>query len=143
MNRDDIDNQIIHLLFQTYRTMRRAMRFDAKLSNMTMVQMHILMYINNRGQTTTSEIAHEFKISLPTTTVVLDKLVESQYLMRLHDKNDHRVVRISLTKQGKAAFEQAKKERVAIMHRMVRQLNSDEKETFVSILKKIGTEQNI
>jgi len=50
-------------------------------------------------------VADELGISSPATTAIIDKLVDNKDVVRSEDKDDRRMTRVSLTAQGKKAFE--------------------------------------
>ena len=53
------------------------------------------------GELTPSEISKIYCISKPNVTTLVDKLIDKGYAQRLHDDQDRRVIKISITDKGR------------------------------------------
>jgi MarR family transcriptional regulator, 2-MHQ and catechol-resistance regulon repressor len=62
---------------------------------------HVLKILDKRGELPMSEIGRKVHISKSNMTSLIDKLVENGLSERLPDKNDRRVINISITTKGK------------------------------------------
>ena len=62
---------------------------------------HILKVLMIRGELPMSEIGRRVYISKSNMTSIIDKLVENGLAERLPDKNDRRVINITITPKGK------------------------------------------
>ena len=72
---------------------------------LTMSEMHIVEAVGkNRGQLM-GDIARGLRITLPTLTVSVDRLVEKGFLKRQRAARDKRRVEIELTERGVQAFD--------------------------------------
>lgn len=72
-------------------------------SDLSNAEMHTLDKIGPYEARTMTETAVDLGITTGTLTVAIDRLVKKGYVMRKRDEVDRRVVRISLTKEGKLA----------------------------------------
>ena len=71
--------------------------------NLSLAEMHTLDAIGPYGSRTMTETAQILDITVGTLTVAVDRLVKKGYVERCRDEKDRRVVRISLTREGKLA----------------------------------------
>ena len=81
-----------------------------------------------------SEVANKFKISLPTTTSLSDKLVKSNLVERLHVANDRRVVKLKLTEEGIKLLTEAMKQRRLKANKLLSYLTQEEKKSLLNIM---------
>lgn len=71
--------------------------------NLSLAEMHTLDAIGPYDARTMTETAQILGITVGTLTVAVDRLVKKGYVERCRDEKDRRVVRISLTREGKLA----------------------------------------
>lgn len=71
--------------------------------NLSLAEMHALDAIGPYDARTMTETAQILGITVGTLTVAIDRLVKKGYVERHRDEEDRRVVRISLTREGKLA----------------------------------------
>ena len=71
--------------------------------NLSLAEMHTLDAIGPYESRTMTETAQILDITVGTLTVAVDRLVKKGYVERCRDEKDRRVVRISLTREGKLA----------------------------------------
>ncbi len=72
-------------------------------SNLSIAEMHTLDAIGPYDARTMTETAASLGITTGTLTVSIDRLVKKGYVVRNRDEKDRRIVRISLTREGKLA----------------------------------------
>ena len=72
-------------------------------SDLSLAEMHTLDAIGPYDSKTMTETAQILGITVGTLTVSVDRLVRKGYVIRKKDESDRRVVRISLTRDGKLA----------------------------------------
>ena len=77
-------------------------------SDLTLDEYDVLHQLARAGEPIRmSELAGQVLISRPTTTRVVDRLVERGWVARLRDGSDRRVVRVALTDDGRAVLRAA------------------------------------
>lgn len=74
--------------------------------NLTMQQLRVMRILYSEGATRVSVLARRLKVSTPTVTGILDRLVRQGLTYRADDPRDRRVVLNALTDQGTAVVEQ-------------------------------------
>jgi len=94
---DAITNEITIML---PKLMKGAHSNFLSKSNITSAQMIMLVTIHDHRQCKLKTLAKERRISPPTATGLIDRLVKAGYIKRGADPEDRRVVMVSLTKKG-------------------------------------------
>lgn len=132
--KEEINSQIVEVIFKMMRGMKDSFSFASKTSHLTMLQFEALHYIKKSGEVQMSDIADCFSITMPSSTALMDKLIEMNYVSRKNDTKDRRIVRISLTEQGKKLFDEAVKQRAGKISKNLSYLSKEDKEELLRIL---------
>ena len=85
-----------------------------------------------------SDVADEFKVSMPAVTALVDRLIKLKYVKRESDPDDRRVVRLVLTVQGVEIVKMGKEGRKAGMTQVFKCLSISERENYLRIIKKLS-----
>lgn len=133
-----INDQLIEIIFALSRAMKEGMTFDSETSQLTVLQLQALIFIKKNKAVSMGDIANQFKISLPTATVLSDKLVNTDLIQRDRDENDRRIVDVSLTKNGESLLREAMKQRHQKINKMLSYLSSEDKKKLFNILKNLS-----
>jgi DNA-binding MarR family transcriptional regulator len=76
------------------------------LMPLSMSELHIIEVVgNDNGNSIMSTIARKLRITLPTLTAAADRLEEKGYIRRSRNTDDRRRVSVSLTEEGRLAYE--------------------------------------
>lgn len=121
--------------------MARAMlkkRSDVLIQGaVTMPQYLTLEFLNTRGALKMKEIARYMYISFPAASGLIDRLVSLKLVKRVYIKKDRRVIFIELTPQGKKIAETTVATRKKVIEDIFGCLTDSERETYLSIIRKI------
>jgi DNA-binding MarR family transcriptional regulator len=129
-----IAEEISMLLPKLLRGMRAGFIASPAL---TTSQLIVLLAVYDKGTVRTCELSRVMHVSAPTITGIVDRLVRAKYLKRIPDEKDRRAINIELTKKG--AIE-ANNFLVAVRNRwkaVLIHLKPNDREMYLSILKKI------
>ena len=100
-----------------------------------------LTFIKEHGEPTMRDVADELRVSSPAATAIIDRLVETGDLERVTNSADRRVIKLKVTKVGKATLERGLK----AIHDNVREklsvLSAKEQTELLSILRKLISNQ--
>lgn len=99
-----------------------ARTIEASLGPMSLTAYRVLTLID-QGDERSSQIAGRLAVGRPTVTYAVDALVEKGLLTREPVEGDRRVVRLALTKEGRAALARADASIAAWMRRVFDQLD--------------------
>ncbi len=134
---DRLNDEIAELIFALSRKLKDEMSFDSDTAQLTILQIHALIFIHKLGSITMTEIANHFKISLPTATSLSNKLVTTKLITRQNDKEDRRIVKLVLTQKGEELLKEVMKQRNQKITRMLSYLSQEEKLQLLYIMKNL------
>lgn len=106
-------------------------------SDLSIAEMHTLDAIGPYEARTMTETASLLGITVGTLTVSIDRLVKKGYVVRNRDVNDRRIVRISLTKNGKLACRMHGKFHRILARRILEPYNEQEQELLFGMVDEI------
>ena len=135
--KDKINNEISEAIFKFFKSVKPTMSYDSKAFHLTMVQFEALICLKHNSDMQMRDIAECFSITMPSATVLVDKLIEMKFVARSNDIKDRRIVKIKLTKQGEKLLEEAMKQRKNKIHKFLFSLSKKDKEDLLRILHKI------
>jgi len=98
----------------------------------------IFEFIGNKKKTM-NEISEELKLTPGTTTTIIDKLIDKDYVKRERDeKIDRRKVFISLSVKGKKLYTKSLENQKKFSKKILNKLTKQEEKDLFGILKKIN-----
>lgn len=106
--------------------------------NLTPPQYHVLKYLLTKGPTKVKELAEKMDVKPSAITVMIDRLVQNNYVVRHHDSDDRRVIYISVTDEGKRVLQTIKKRHKATLQRYLVHLDKQELEAFADTFEKLS-----
>lgn len=106
-------------------------------SNLSLAEMHTLDAIGPYESRTMTETAQILGITVGTLTVSVDRLVKKGFVERRRDEEDRRVVRISLTRDGKLAARMHGKFHKVLAKHILEPYNDGEQELLLSLVKEV------
>jgi DNA-binding MarR family transcriptional regulator len=83
------------------------------------------------------DVADMLRITGPSATVIIDRLVLNGELVRMEDPDDRRVVRIGITEAGKKILKNGMKDSIAGMDKLLVVLNEKERDALDKLITKI------
>ena len=108
MGEDALDGLKIKRLAELLTQLDRTFRDDFKRSsgvpcNLTVAQYQVITMIAARGDSSQKDIATNLGVTGPTVVRIIDALEKKELVYRTRDKEDRRIVLISLTEKGRGA----------------------------------------
>lgn len=98
----------------------------------------IIAFVGEKENVKMSDIADRLKSPLSTLTTIMDKLVEKQFLARVHSAEDRRVVNVTLMNKGKAAYRTFMRRKDDLADKVLSTLKSTEQLAFIEYLDKMS-----
>ena len=134
---NELEDEIVTTIFK-FMALIRGKKTDSSASELTLAQLHCVIAINDTSPSM-AEIANELELSMPTITVTIDKLVKLNYVVRKTDPSDRRVVRVTLTTQGKKITQKMRDQKAEIIKSAISKLSvSDRKKTREVMVSLLG-----
>ncbi len=106
-------------------------------SDLSNSEMHTLDAIGPYEARTMTQTAADLGITTGTLTVAIDKLVKKGYVERNRDSEDRRIVRISLTRQGKLACRIHQKFHMVLAKRILEPYTEEEQDKLLQMVQEI------
>ena len=100
-------------------------------------QIEMLYLIEQFGLVSQKEISEKLRITSGAVTQLVDGLVELDFLERISDEKDRRVISLKFTKNGLKKYLDFKKEHLEKISFLLSDLTDEELETLIQIQKKI------
>lgn len=119
--------ELIEKVFSFLRCMKEQMSLQNDMMNLSMVQLHTLIFIKHHPATPMKAVAEYIKVELPSATNIVEKLVRLAYVKRQTDKEDRRLVLLNLTPKGDNLLSDATKERAKNMEKILTYLSEKDR----------------
>ena len=130
-------NEVLVNLFRDVMDIEQKAIITEEFQDITNNDMHIIEAIGMNEPKNMSTIAREISVTVGTLTIAMNSLVKKGYVLRERGKEDRRVVYISLTERGRAAYVHHARFHKAMIDSISDQLTSEEMELLIKTLTKL------
>ncbi len=117
--------------------MREKMSSKSDLAQVSMIQLQTLFFLKKNKKSHMMGIAEYLQVELPSATNMISNLIKLELVERSVDKNDKRIVNITLTKKAVLLLGKVKKERTKKMGTVLSLLSEGDKTQLLQILGKL------
>ncbi|MFA6039142.1 MAG: MarR family transcriptional regulator [Candidatus Peribacteraceae bacterium] len=107
------------------------------------LQIHALALIEDHPGMTMKELADVLHVASPSATSFVNRLVRSKLVSRSHDAKNRKLVRLTLTKEGKVTLREKRTKRTALLKEHLHLLTREEQRQLANILKKLHTSASL
>lgn len=104
---------------------------------LTLTQMHYLEMISELENPNLTELAAAMKLTKPTVTVLVDKLIEKELIYKVQSDADRRSTHLHLSERGKLINQMHEYAHRRIAEEIEKKINADEMNQLISLLEKI------
>ena len=133
-----IINDVLVNLFNEIMDIEQKSIITEEFKDITNNDMHIIEAIGMNEPKNMSTIAREISVTVGTLTIAMNSLVKKGYVLRERGKEDRRVVYISLTERGRAAYVHHARFHKAMIDSISDELTSEEMELLIKTLTKLN-----
>ena len=113
---------------------------DACINDLSQQQLHYLQVILRMGNPTITELANELKLTKPTVTALVDKMVKKGYVKRVPSDSDRRMTHLCIDQKGEITQQLRQKAFGRLEEVIGKTLNSTEVTILTEVLKKLATQ---
>jgi DNA-binding MarR family transcriptional regulator len=106
--------------------------------NIPHAQVTVVMMLYTVGASRFQDICIELKISKPTATGIVSRLVKAGYVKRITDKKDRRAVTVDLTPEGQKLALKIRSAAVGLWTDILSKIPKEDAQKYLDILKKIS-----
>jgi len=110
--------------------MHRSMRgwgLYAKSTGLSMPQFGVMMQLHHKGACGMSEVSERFEITPAAASQLVDKLVQSGFIVREEDPSDRRAKVLNITDKGRELIQRGIEERYRWVDQLVETLTAEQK----------------
>ena len=131
-------NEVLVNLFRDVMDIEQKAIITEEFQDITNNDMHVIEAIGMNEPKNMSTIAREISVTVGTLTIAMNSLVKKGYVLRERGKEDRRVVYISLTERGRAAYVHHARFHKAMIDSISDELTSEEMELLIKTLTKLN-----
>ena len=106
---------------------------------LTSAQIKALTSFHGAEEYTMSDLSQNLGVTLPTTTSMINRLIQFGFIERKRDNNDRRVVKVKLTVRGRAILRKLMEERRIALELLLQALNNEELKTFLESIENVSS----
>ncbi len=130
--REIINEVLVHLFNEIMKLEERAI-ITEEFSDITNNDMHVIEAVGLTGNNMTA-IANKLNITVGSLTTAMNALVKKHYVERNRSEKDRRIVNISLTEKGLAAYRHHAKFHEQMTDAMMEKLNEEQAQILAGAL---------
>ena len=119
-------NEVLVNLFRDVMEIEQRALESSEFQDLTNNDMHVIEAIGIQEPKNMSMIARTLSVTEGTLTIAMNSLVKKGYVIRQRGQTDRRVVYISLSEKGKAAYQHHARFHQEMIQSIVEQLTEDE-----------------
>lgn len=131
-------NEVLVRLFHDIMDIEQQAIITSEFHDLTNNDMHVIEAIGIEKPKNMSTIAKELSVTVGTLTIAMNSLVKKGHVIRQRGKEDRRVVYISLSEKGRAAYQHHARFHENMIKGVIDQLNPDETEILIKALNKLN-----
>ena len=120
-----LNEVLVNLVRDVMEIEQRALE-SSEFQDLTNNDMHVIEAIGIQEPKNMSTIARTLSVTVGTLTIAMNSLVKKGYVIRQRGQTDRRVVYISLSEKGKAAYQHHARFHQEMIQSIVEQLTEDE-----------------
>jgi DNA-binding MarR family transcriptional regulator len=128
--------ELISIMLTKSEKLEEEMKEKSALKKLTQKQLNCIESIREIHNPSLSELASELKITKPSTTDMVDRLIGKGYITRVKSDSDRRSALLHLTEKGMTASKLHNKVHKAFADKLMKNLTDSEKEILHVLLNK-------
>ena len=129
--------EIIAKLSAYMARMEEEAKEQYSFKDLTLTQMHYLEMISELENPNLTELAAAMKLTKPTITVLVDKLIEKELVYKVKSDADRRSTHLHLTERGKLINQMHEYAHRRIVEQIGKKMDADEMAQLMALLEKI------
>jgi DNA-binding MarR family transcriptional regulator len=131
--KQDSNRYILQMVENIYKLIGPAVPDEWLSSDLTITQFRLILVLQNYGPLRMSDIASKLKVTLPTTTIIVDNLVRKNLVLREANPQDRRLVICKLSPEGELLISKLWGSGQMIIQRLLESLTYEETQKAVEV----------
>jgi MarR family transcriptional regulator, 2-MHQ and catechol-resistance regulon repressor len=139
-DRKDIEQslKLFIVLSRAYKAINEDVQVFIQNNGLNMTEFAVLELLYHKGDQPLQQIGGKILLASGSITYVVDKLEKKGLIRRVACPNDRRVTYAQITEEGKDFIGELFPRHENQIHQLMSVLDSDEKETAIELLKRVG-----
>lgn len=138
MDDRELSLKLLVVLSKAYKViMDRAVK-DMKKNGLSENEFTVLELLHHKGRFPLQQIGEKILVTSGGVTYTIDKLEAKGYLKRVDCLEDRRITYAEITGEGTKLIESIFPAHAEVIHSMMKGLTAEEKQTAITLLKKLG-----
>lgn len=130
------DEKIFKLSIRLGQSLRRYSKQE-EIDEPSLLQLQAMFFLLEKPQASMHQLAEHLSTSLAAATVLVDRLVKSEWVNRASDANDRRLVRLKLSEMGEKATQESLFRKIKRLKLVLNNITKDDKKTLLRILNSL------
>jgi DNA-binding MarR family transcriptional regulator len=130
--------EIVAILTRRFADLQ-SLVWESEFSDLTLRQISFLEVIHQLDNPTPTDLAKELRLSKPTISVAIDKLVEAGYLRKAQSDADRRSFHVHLSERGQRVTQAHNEVHRALAQHLTSGLDESEVQQLVGLMNKVIT----
>lgn len=131
-------NEVLVKIFKNIGSIEENAIRSGEYKNVTTNDMHVIEAIGLDRPKNMTSVAKALSVTTGTLTIAVNSLVKKGFVERVRSEEDRRVVLVSLTKKGRAAYEHHRRFHEELVSGIVSQLSQEEKVVLEKALSSVN-----
>lgn len=127
-------NEIMPVLMREFARMQPAEVYKDKI---TLPQILILQHLNSQDPVKMTDIANFMKVTTAAATGIINRLVNSGYVLRVLDEKDRRVIKVKITPKGLLLMKKLALDRRKTVIHLFSKVSEQDRRDYLRILTRI------
>jgi len=128
--------KLTELVFTLSRITRDGI--EEKDNSLSYIQFQTLSFLMKQKNSTMKEISEYVHITAPSTTTLVNNLVRMKLISRIDDKDDRRIVRLTITQSGKKELEKGFVAAIKHLKNVFSKLSKKDRDDLTRVLTKLS-----
>lgn len=137
-SRDDLIANAVAAMDTIMSQRRRSFCAQPLHREVSMPQLHLLIWLQERGPMTVSDLAHILGVSVPSASAFVDRMEEHSLVVRERTREDRRVVCVRIEPRGREMVEQITGMHRDTLQHLLAQMTDEELRCFVTASSAMG-----
>ena len=134
---EQVNTFLVDIFGQINKLEQRALATGLN-DDVSITEMHIMEKIGEAGSSRMTDIARALDVTLATLTVACDRMQKKDLIERTRAEKDRRVVMVSLTPKGQAAWQDHEKFHHDLIDAALTDMSEEEQNALSRALEKLG-----
>ena len=134
---EQVNTFLVDIFGQINKLEQRALATELN-DDVSITEMHIMEKIGEAGSSRMTDIARALDVTLATLTVACDRMQKKDLIERTRAEKDRRVVMVSLTPKGQAAWQYHEKFHHDLIDAALADMSEEEQNALSRALEKLG-----